>query len=264
MKNIQKWFIVCLFLIMTTACSTETGTLEFRANGEDFVRQGFVSVDGWSIAFDNVIIHLSDVTAYQTDPPYQSITGETPDGEAISLSDTFQIDLAEGSAEADPILVDSMSANAGQYNAISWEMVSGDNNATVQMVGTAVKDNTTISFNILIEDSYSYVCGEFVGDVRKGFVNADSTGDIEMTFHFDHLFGDGDSDPSEPLNVGALGFDPLAAIANNGNLEITQSELESQLTAEEYASLLDNLATLGHVGEGHCFEAQNGYTAHEE
>ncbi|NJN91351.1 MAG: DUF4382 domain-containing protein, partial [Leptolyngbyaceae cyanobacterium SL_5_14] len=25
----------------------ETGTLQIRANGEDFVRQGFVSKDGW-------------------------------------------------------------------------------------------------------------------------------------------------------------------------------------------------------------------------
>ncbi|WP_353736712.1 hypothetical protein [Moorena sp. SIO2C4] len=30
------------------------GKLQFRANGEDFVRQGFVSKDRWQISFDRV------------------------------------------------------------------------------------------------------------------------------------------------------------------------------------------------------------------
>ena len=38
----------------------ETGRLQFVANGEDFVRQGFVSKDGWAIGFDHVYINLAD------------------------------------------------------------------------------------------------------------------------------------------------------------------------------------------------------------
>ena len=52
-----------------------TGTLQFYANGEDFVRQGFVSKDGWAITFDHVYITLADITAYQSDPPYDPHAG---------------------------------------------------------------------------------------------------------------------------------------------------------------------------------------------
>ena len=141
-------------------------------------------------------------------------------------------------------------------------MVNGSDGFTLHLVGTAEKDGTTISFDIQIDETYRYVCGEFVGDERKGFVDPESTGDVEMTFHFDHVFGDADSDLSEPLNVGALGFDPLAALANNGSLSVTQADLEAGLSAAEFATLQDTLGTLGHVGEGHCFEAENGYTGH--
>ena len=51
------------------------GTLKFTANGEDFVRQGFVSKDGWRIDFDHVYITISDIAAYQTNPPYDAHEG---------------------------------------------------------------------------------------------------------------------------------------------------------------------------------------------
>jgi hypothetical protein len=141
-------------------------------------------------------------------------------------------------------------------------MVNGDDGYTLQLVGTAAKDGETIPFDIRIDETYQYVCGEFVGDERKGFVDSDAVGDIEMTFHFDHVFGDADTGMEEALNVGALGFDPLAALAENGSLSATQADLEAALSSEAYATLLDTLGTLGHVGEGHCFEAVNGYTGH--
>ena len=40
----------------TVNASTGEGSLVLVANGEDFVRQGFVSKDGWSINFE----HLRD------------------------------------------------------------------------------------------------------------------------------------------------------------------------------------------------------------
>ena len=61
---------------LLVGCGTQdTGTLQFYANGEDFVRQGFVSKDGWSISFDHVYIHLADVAGYQTEPPYDPHSG---------------------------------------------------------------------------------------------------------------------------------------------------------------------------------------------
>ena len=37
----------------TVTASTGEGSLVLVANGEDFVRQGFVSKDGWSINFEH-------------------------------------------------------------------------------------------------------------------------------------------------------------------------------------------------------------------
>jgi hypothetical protein len=261
---IRRIFILTLlFSTFLAACAQEeTGSLQFLANGEDFVRQGFVSKDGWAINFDQVVVNLQGVTAYQTDPPFDSATGSMPEGESVAVAGTTLIDLAAGDTDAEPILLETVEAPVGQYNAISWEMVNGDDGYTLLLVGTAAKDGETIPFNIRIDEIYQYVCGEYVGDERKGFVDSDAVGDVEMTFHFDHVFGDADTAMEEPLNVGALGFDPLAALAENGSLSATQADLEAGLSSEAYATLMDTLGTLGHVGEGHCYEAEYGHTGH--
>jgi hypothetical protein len=62
--------LLILVMVLAGCPGKATGTLEFYANGEDFVRQGFVSKDGWSIQFDHVYITLDGIAAYQTDPPY--------------------------------------------------------------------------------------------------------------------------------------------------------------------------------------------------
>ncbi len=259
------FFLLLILLYVLVACSNaaeETGTLEIRANGEDFVRNGFVSKDGWQIDFENVFVSLEDVTAYRTDPAFDAATGEMPDGDSLSIG-SQTVDLAEGDASADPILLATLEdATVGQYNAVSWTMNGSAENGSVRLVGTAQKDGATVPFDMTIEQDFAYACGEYVGDGRKGFVNADGTGDVELTFHFDHVFGDADSPMDDSLNVGALGFQPLADAANGGELTATQSELEGMLSAEDYETLMDTLATLGHVGEGHCYEMEfGGFTA---
>ena len=255
MKNFT---LLLLLLLILAACSEETGTLEIRANGEDFVREGFVSKDGWQIDFDNVFVSLEDVEAYRTDPPYDASTGEEPEGgEVGDFSGT--VDLAEGGADAEPILLETIEdAAVGRYNAVSWEMDGDGENGSVRLIGMAEKDGQTVPFDLTITQDYEYACGDFIGDERKGFVEVDSPGDVELTFHFDHVFGDGDSPADDSLNVGALGFQPLADIANGGDLVATQAELESMLSAEDYATMMDTFATLGHVGEGHCYEMEVG------
>lgn len=263
MRNVLMLFVVAGGLWALTACGGgETSQLEIRANGEDFVRQGFVSKDGWAINFDNVIVNLQNVTAYQTDPPFDAASGEMPDGVNVAVAGPTEVDLAAGGADAEPILLETVNAATGHYNAVSWEMVNDEDGVTLHLVGTAEKEGTTIPFDIRIAEVYEYACGEFVGDERKGFVEPDAVGDVEMTFHFDHVFGDAGTEMTDALNVGALGFDPLAAIAENGTLTVTQADLSQQLSSEDFATLMDTLGTLGHVGEGHCFEAENGYTGH--
>lgn len=263
-KTAIKFALTLLIVaFVLSACSAETGTLRFDANGEDFVRQGFVSKDGWRIDFERVAITLDEIIAYKTDPPYDASTGISPEGDSVAVAEMLTIDLAEGGEDAPPLAVGSVEAETGQYNALSWQMVNGDDGVTLHINGTASKADSTIDFDFAITDEYSYMCGEYVGDERIGFVDPDETGRIEMTFHFDHIFGDADTEPDEALNAGALGFDPLAALATDGSLQMTQAELEQRLSAEHVTILRDTLATLGHVGEGHCFEATNGFTGNK-
>ena len=83
-------------------------------------------------------------------------------------------------------------------------------------------------------------------------VKEDGTADVEMTFHFDHIFGDAETHMDDELNVGAVGFEPFARIAEGGKLDMDMAGLQSKLPAKDYQMLVDILPTLGHVGEGHC------------
>ena len=225
--------------IMLASCDGgAVGTLQINANGEDFVRQGFVSKDGWSINFKHVYITLDDIIAYQTDPAYDPHTGGNINGKVtVSLDETYTIDLAEGGEGAMPILVDEIpDAPAGHYNSISWKMVKAVSGPatgySLVMIGTAEKDGQIVDFTINIEEECEYSCGEYVGDERKGIVVDGGTTDLEMTFHFDHIFGDAETPLDDALNLDALGFEPFA---EGGEIDLNMAELH-----------------LGHVGEGHC------------
>lgn len=254
---ISLLFVASMSLV-GCAPSGATGTLQFHANGEDFVRQGFVSKDGWSITFDHVYVTLADVTAYQTDPPYDPHSGADIKGKVkVSLPKTYTVDLAEGGEKAPPILVGEVkSAPVGHYNAISWRMVKASsgpaNGYSLVIVGTAEKVGRRIDFSIKVDEEYEYSCGEFVGDVRKGIVQQGGTADVEMTFHFDHIFGDADTPLDDELNVGAVGFEPFARLARDGKLNVDLVACRAKMAAKDYQALVDILPTLGHVGEGHC------------
>jgi hypothetical protein len=247
-------------LLVASGCSNaDTGTLEFRANGEDFVREGFVSKDGWSIEFDHLYICLDDVKAYQTDPPYDAegeLDEDTVDVQ-VDLAGPQTVDLAEGGIDADPILIGEVDdVEAGYYNAISWDMVwatSGDAEGySLVLVGTAEKEGQSIDFTISIETEYSYSGGEYVGDETKGDLEKDGKADVEITFHFDHLFGDAGVDMDDHVNTGAIGFQPFADLAVDSIVDEDIASLQTKLSTEDYNTLVETLTTLGHVGEGHC------------
>lgn len=237
------------------AVETGTGTLQFRANGEDFVRQGFVSKDGWDMRFDHVYVTLANLTAYQTDPPFDPDTSDALQATIqTSLDQSVTVDLAEGDEMADPLLIGEVTAPAGRYNALAWELVRATDGpasgAVLLMEGSATKDGTTLPFRISVDMASAYICGDFVGDVRKGMLEPGGTADLEATFHFDHLFGDGDAAPEDDINTSALGFAPFAALAQDGTLDVDMAALQAGLAPTDYAILTD--MHLAHVGEGHC------------
>lgn len=238
--------------------ATDTGTLQFTANGEDFVRQGFTSKDGWAITFDHVYVNLADVTAYQADPPYDAHeAGEVQAKTEVNLPGTYTVDLAEGGEDVPPIVVGEVpDVPAGHYNAISWKMLKATEGPaegySLVVVGKAVKNGKTVDFTFKNEQEYKYTGGEYVGDERKGIVQKGGTAGLEMTFHFDHIFGDAGTPANDDLNVGAPGFEPFASLAENGVIDIDMAGLREKLSPEVYQKLVEILPTLGHVGEGHC------------
>lgn len=241
--------------ISNTNDGEQTGTLQFRANGEDFIRQGFVTKDGWAITFDHVYVTLDGMTAYQADPPYDTEAGGPIQATTtVRLERPYTVDLAAGDENAPPILVAERAAPPGRYNALSWEMVRAQegpaSGAVVVLEGTASKDEQTIGFRIALDKETSHTCGDYVGDERKGILEAGETADVEATFHFDHLFGDAETPMDDTLNTGALGFAPLAALATDGTLEVETATLQASLSPDEYAKI-EHLH-LAHVGEGHC------------
>ncbi|MBT9314298.1 DUF4382 domain-containing protein [Leptothoe spongobia] len=255
----RKWLLnvaVIPLLMSSAACTqsaaTQVGTLELRANGEDFIRQGFTSKDGWQIEFDHVYADIQDVVAYQAAPPFNPDTDvEIAAKTNVLLTEAANVDLAEGDATAAPILVEQVETTAGRYNALSWKLISEAGPALV-VIGTATRDGETIPFEIALNPSLEFFCGDFVGDERKGILSPEGTANVEATFHFDHLFGDIDISEEEVLNRGALGFDPFAALAQDGVVNLTPEDLEIKLTKVEKLQLADIYKGLGHVGEGHC------------
>jgi len=145
---------------------------------------------------------------------------------------------------------------AGRYNALYWELVRAHTGPSegyvVLLIGKAEKDGVAIDFSLGLDKEVAYLGGEYVGDERKGILQAGGIADVEMTFHFDHLFGDFGEDQDNDINVEALGFGPLAALASDGKFEVSLSELQTLLSSEDYQLLEAVMTHLAHVGEGHC------------
>lgn len=235
----------------------EIGTVKFQANGKDFVRKGLVSKDGWTIKFDHVYVNFVDAMAYQADPPYNAETGTQPNAKTnISLVVKKIVDLAEGDDTAQPIIVNEVPAPAGKYNAISWNLRKGIEGAIADQVmvieGVATKGDKEVPFVLKFDREMQFICGDYVGEEPKGILQPGGTTNLEATFHFDYLFGDENKNATEKLNSNALGFEPLAAMAENGQLVADLSTLKQKLSEADYQKLIEILSNIAQVGEGDC------------
>lgn len=245
-----------------TKAATDKGNLSLVANGEDLVRQGLVSKDGWQISFDRLYVNLADVTAYQTASGFEPTQGKTIDdfgyqAQVPLVNNSQTVDLAAGEADAAPIWVNKVPAPRGFYNALSWQILPADQDSpiagkTMVLQGQATKNGQKIVFNLSFNRPVTYTCGEYIGDERLGIVEPGQTSQLETTFHFDHLFGDQSTPADDALNLEALGFQPLANLASANQLNLDQTTLSQQLAPENYQKLTNAIVGLGHVGEGHC------------
>lgn len=267
MRKANHVLIILAFLaLLCTACSSQEnapGTLQFYANGGDKIRQGMLTKDRWALTFEHFYVTVANATAYQSDPPYDPIYAADLIRYATSivLDGTHTIDLAMGDAPA--LVGEILDAPPGTYDAVSWQMAPAMDGAasgySIVMTGKAEKAGKTVDFNIKLDWEGGYQCGEYFvrsADImaeKRGLLESGGTTTQEMTFVAEVCFGDGNSPATDVLNRSALGFDPLAALAQGGVLDIDLAGLEQELPADAYAMLNEALTELGHVGEGRCY-----------
>ncbi|MDF1516244.1 MAG: DUF4382 domain-containing protein, partial [Anaerolineae bacterium] len=192
-----------LFTLLVTGCNQAPagpGTLEFYVNGGDRIFVGMVSKDGWKVVFNHFYVSMSDITSYQSDPPYDPIYSadiiryET----SVSLDGVHTADIAQGGGRR---LVGTIpDAPAGLYNAISWKLTPGTegeaNGYSVVMIGQAGKGDQVIDFSIKLNLEGGFQCGEHFAegyDAAKKIGQLDSGGTAfnELTYAVETFFGDG-------------------------------------------------------------------------
>ncbi len=273
-KHWKTWIGASFVLLALAACGAETntpvGTLIVTANGEDFVRDGFVSEDGWQIDFETVQVNVQGPTAYQVVEQALSTDlrhgghphGDIPDGAAhVALMGEYMLSLKQPTFELGRI----EDAPIGNYNRLNFDvlptteesmgMVPEALGASIRLVGQAQKEGQTIQFELRFTEEMHYEsCGpnEDAGVLAEG-----GEAEAQMTFHFDHVFGDfdeGEANPTdeETVNYMAIGFGPFAALAEDDSLNMDQAQLQAGMDAATFTQLIEAVKTLGHSGEGHC------------
>jgi hypothetical protein len=231
----------CAVLILPANGLAQTGTLQFFANGEELATEGFLppklTKDGWALTFSHIFVTLTDITAYQADPPFDAHSGDPISAKTqVALEGTHTVDLVLDAKEDSRVMVGEVKAPAGHYNAVSWKVTTAEEGIlagySTVLIGKAQKDGKTVDFQLKSKEKSAYRCGEYVGDERKGFLAQGGMADLEMTFHLDHIFGRADKPADDEMNIQAAGFAPFA-------------------DGKSHVLNLQGMH-IGHAGEGHC------------
>ena len=215
----------------------DAGTLTLFADGEALANDGFLAPrltrDGWTLQFTSVAVTLANIVAHRTDPPYDAGSGGplVAEGSAPLIEAPLTVELVTAN-ETGLVEVASVVAPVGFYNALSFDLVPGANDASIVLEGRGRRGEHVVDFRLISSDRMRHRCGEYVGEVRKGLLVPGGAADLVVTFHLDHLFGRADLPADDAMNEAALGFD---AFASGGEQRFSLAQRH-----------------LGHVGEGHC------------
>lgn len=234
-----------LLALLSISCRTDRGTLIFKANGEDFIACGFTSKEGWELSFDSLRVNLDGIEAYN--PEDTSLKA----GPAEALL----IDLTKNDGTGTDVTVSTMhDVPAGNYQSLRFslkQIEEGENKGySIIISGTAKKGNRRIPFIISLDEELTFDGREgYVGDSIKGLLAGDKETEVEMTFHFDHLFGDYHAPPDAHVNSRSPGFALFLHYENDGIINVAQEDMKNH---GSYPLLISAIETLGHLGEGHC------------
>ncbi|MBX3249578.1 MAG: hypothetical protein KF901_20545, partial [Myxococcales bacterium] len=201
------------------------GSVRVSLSGEEAAIEGFpvddiAFADGWSIAFDKVLVSVVEVRL------------EASDGDRATLDvDPVVADLHLG----DPVAwtFDAVPArrwdrvayryapptmSARRVNAVSdadvAAMVSGGHALWIEGVASRGAERVAFAFGFDL-DVDNVRCESGVDDTQGLVVREGALTEAELTFHLDHLFFD-----SYATDDPALRFDAMAAVATDGALSL--------------------------------------------
>lgn len=272
--------------IVCEACAGPTGTLEVEVSGEEAARTGFpvgdlAFVDGWSVRFDKILVHLADFSIADDarfELPAESTIVDLTRGDQVVW--TFSAVPAQRWPNVGYLIARPMRGARrlmGVSEADAEAMTAAG--TSFWLVGTATHPTRgTVRIDLALSMAAHMERCRSGRDGTDGIVvPASGTHRTQMTLHLDHLFLD--SFRSEEPN---LRFDAWAAAAGSDGV-VTFSDLASQRLADlrgpDGGPLVDAMGqrvvyeppttglrentlaefvraqalTLGHFeGEGHC------------
>lgn len=173
----------------------------------------------------------------------------------VSLHGPYIVDLAAGNEKALPVLVDKKEhIRTGNYQSLSFKIKRIHDgtfkNSSIILIGTAKKKTQKRSFTIKLNEEVDFNGKEgYVGETVKGIVSPDKESDVEMTFHFDHIFGDNTAPADSHVNADSVGFNYFDRFKKGSIVNVSQDELKN---TAEYNKLMQSIWNLGHLGEVHC------------
>ncbi len=249
----KMWVAVFIFLIsICSGCYKKMepsanekglcGEIYFTVNGEDFVRNGFTGKDGWNLLFDHLYVNIVNPSAYSSRDSLLSV-----------LEGDFFVDLAETRAGIQEIGFNK-NVPPGNYQSLKFHikrLKKGKYRGySIVMIGSASKEGRIIPFEIKLDEEMCFDGKEgYVGEELKGLLLPRGKTRVEMTFHFDHVFGDMESSPEDHVNRDSVGFGFFCKYINNGKLAVSQKEISKD---QNYPMLIKSIWSTGHLGEGHC------------
>jgi hypothetical protein len=199
---------------------------------DELLQQGFTSKDFWQIRFEHLYITFDGKgrTIDLSD-------GDEPLGTILSQ---WQGNEAKGNQEGD-----AAKAKSGQLSGRIIKATSGPSQGYgIYFQGKAYRESNRVSFTLKFEQDFRVKCS------APGA--AKSKSDAALSLRLENLFGDARLPAEGKVNQAALGFDPLAELAEKETLVIDMATLRQRLSPESFANLEKQLGQLIYLGNQPC------------
>jgi hypothetical protein len=199
---------------------------------DELLQQGFTSKDFWQIRFEHLYITFDGkgrtIDLSDGDEPLGTILSQWQGNETSTNQ--------EGNATK---------AKSGQLSGRIIKATSGPSQGYgIYFQGKAYRESNRVSFTLKFEQDFRVKCS------APGA--AKSKSDAALSLRLENLFGDARLPATGNVNQTALGFDPLAELAEKETLVIDMATLRQRLSPESFATLEKQLGQLIYLGDQSC------------